>query len=96
MPSFDQCVLSGTWLYDGTVECGVEVWRRNWRPGTGDYEDPPEIRDDLEGEWYEVVFSPTGGGRMGQARGGYHPTLEVAREHVRTLTDGTFRWELGK
>ena len=94
MSSSDQRVLAETWFYDGRVECGVEIWRRGLRPGTGDHEDPPEFRDDQPGEWYEVQFAPAGGGRMGQAGSGYHSTLEAAREHVRTLTNGTVHWEL--
>ena len=94
MTSSDQRVLAGMWFYDGRVECGVEIWRRCLRPGTGDHEDPPEFRDDQPGEWYEVQFAPAGGGRMGQAGGGYHSTLEAAREHVWRLTNGTVRWGL--
>lgn len=93
MTDSDQRVLVGTWLYDGRVECRVEVWRRSLRPGTGDHEDSPEFRDDQTGEWYEIQFAPAGEGRMGQTGGGYHSTLDGAREYVRTLTNGTIQWE---
>ncbi len=82
----------GIWLYDGHVECRVEIWRRDERPGTGDYEDPPELADDQPGEWYEVQYEPAGGGRMGQAGGGYYPTLAAAVDAVLAATHGTVRW----
>jgi len=84
---------AGTWLYDAMVECRVEVWRRSWKPGTGDYEDPPELADDQVGEWYEIQYEPAGGGRMGQAGGGYYATLDEALEEVRVATHGTIRWD---
>src|SRR5258706_9746745 len=65
----------GIWLYDGHIECRVEIWQRDERPGTGDYEDPPELADDQPGECYEVLYEPAGGGRMGQAGGGDFLTL---------------------
>ncbi len=88
----DQRMRTGTWLYDGIAESRVEIWRRSRKPGSGDYEDPPEAADDQVGEWYEVQFEPAGGGRIGQAGGGYYPTLEEALERVRLLTHGTIRW----
>src|SRR5258705_11997414 len=65
----------GIWLYDGHIECRVEIWQRDERPGTGDYEDPPELADDQPGECYEVLYEPAGGGRMGQGGGGHFSTL---------------------
>src|SRR5258708_419736 len=68
----------GIWLYDGHIECRVEIWQRDERPGTGDYEDPPELADDQPGECYEVLYEPAGGGRMGQAGGGDFPKPTAA------------------
>src|SRR5258706_51305 len=76
----------GIWLYDGHIECRVEIWQRDERPGTGDYEDPPELADDQPGECYEVLYEPAGGGRMGQAGGGYYPTLTAAVDAVHAAT----------
>ncbi len=92
MTDSDRCVLTGTWTYEGSVECRVEIWRTNLRPGSKDPDDPPEFRDDQPGEWYEVLFEPAGGGRIGQAGGGWHETLELACTHVRLVTHGTVVW----
>jgi hypothetical protein len=89
----ESCVQSGTWYYDGTIPLRVEIWRRNVRPGTGDYEGTPEIENDLVGEWYEVQYSPAGGGRMGQAGGGFYAALQEAMETVRAKTNGTIHWD---
>jgi|ERR1044071_980774 hypothetical protein len=78
-------VRAGTWLYDGTVRCGVEIWRRSLRPGTGDYEDPPDVQDDQEGEWYEILYEPAGGG--------FYDSLKAALEAVHEATHGTIRWD---
>lgn len=39
-------VKRGTFLYDGTVTCDVRIVRTEMRYGSGDHDDPPEIRDD--------------------------------------------------
>jgi hypothetical protein len=92
MNGHEHCVRRGTWLYDNSVRSRVEVWRRTRRPGTGDHEDPAELANDQPGEWYEVLFAPAGGGTLGQAGGGYYPTLAEALERVRIVTNGTVRW----
>jgi hypothetical protein len=96
MPSEDQCVQRGTWLYDGTVKCQVEVWRRSLRPGTGDPEDEPTWRDDQVGEWYEVYYHAPPGGLINRpAGGGYYPDLTAALEAVRLATHNSVRWHDG-
>jgi hypothetical protein len=47
----------GEWLYDGMVPCEVVITREDIFPGSGDYEDPPEIANDRNIQcvqiWYE-------------------------------------------
>lgn len=43
-------VKSGTFLYDGTVTCNLRIVRSQVCPGSGDWEDPPELAEDKEGE----------------------------------------------
>ena len=93
MTSTDHCVQIGTWLYNGTVASRVEVWRRGVRPGTGDYEDDPEIRDDHVGKWYEVVYhSPGQSDAKPVAGGGFYRDLRSAIDSVTSATRNTVRW----
>ena len=52
-------VKQGTFLYADTVVCEIRIIKTNIRPGSGDYEDPPEIADDSAGEFYDVEFGST-------------------------------------
>lgn len=53
-------VQEGTWLYDGQVPTGVRIVSWPIRYGSGDWEDPPEIRDDYEIAGFDVQWaSPT-------------------------------------
>jgi len=88
--SSDLRVRSGIWLYDGTVRSRVEIWRRSMRPGTGDYEDEAEWRDDQPGEWYEVVYEAAGGGATGG--GAFYYNVESAMPGVAEQTHGTIQW----
>jgi hypothetical protein len=41
-------VKEGAFLHDGTVLRGVRIVLRQTRAGSGDFEDPPGIREDLD------------------------------------------------
>lgn len=43
-----QIVKEGTFLYDGTILCGVRIVLRQTRAGFGDLDDSPDIREDLD------------------------------------------------
>jgi hypothetical protein len=45
-----EVVLHGTWLYAGEILCDVQIIHTNFRPGSGDYKDPPEIEEDQYGD----------------------------------------------
>lgn len=49
-------ILEGTWIYDKSKECNLRIVKSHIIFGTGDYEDTPEIRDDLEVECYYVEY----------------------------------------
>jgi hypothetical protein len=88
----EECVRSGTWLYDDTVSCRVDIWRRSFRPGTGDPYEEAAWREDQPGEWYEIqYYSPIEPGRV-TTGGGYYPDLTAAVDAVRVATHGTVRW----
>jgi len=52
-------VQEGTYLYAGTVECDIRIVFSPIRYGTGDYEDPPEIANDIECSAYYVQYGST-------------------------------------
>jgi hypothetical protein len=71
-------VKSGTFLYDKTVICDLRIVRSQVRPGSGDWEDLPELADDKEGEFFYVQFgSTTERGRFNVSGGG-GATMEEA------------------
>lgn len=47
-------VKLGVFLYDGRIECDVRIVHSPIRYGSGDYEDPPEIENDLEQDIYYI------------------------------------------
>jgi hypothetical protein len=69
----------GYWTYDGLIRCRVEIQYADIRYGTTDYEDPPEIADDLPGQWFTVSFAlPTDPHNCPPPHGGCWRTLEEA------------------
>ena len=54
-----EVVRQGVFLYDGAVTCDVRIVKHNWRYGSGDYEDPPGVRDDVEGKFFYIQYGST-------------------------------------
>jgi hypothetical protein len=52
-------IKQGTFRYADTVVCDIRIIKTHIRYGTGDDEDPPEIANDIEGEFYDVEFGST-------------------------------------
>jgi hypothetical protein len=89
-------VRTGTWLYANQIPSDVRIVRTNERPGSGDYEDEPEFRDDRPGIWYRVDFAEAGAQKSFSdfgAGGGHFPDLESAMRGAFSLTNGTLRWD---
>ncbi len=59
LPTSENIVKVGTFLYDETVLCDLCIVFSPVRFGTGDYEDPPEVCDDVEIDTYYVWFGST-------------------------------------
>jgi hypothetical protein len=78
LSSADVVEMEGTFLYDGTVVCDLRIVRRPVRFGSGDYEDPPEIRDDLVQDTYYVEYGSTTERSVFNAGGGAHDSLRAA------------------
>ena len=78
LSSTDAVVMEGTYLYDGTVVCDLRIVRRPIRFGTGDCEDPPEIRDDLVQDTFYLEYGSTTQRGAFNAGGGAHSSLSAA------------------
>lgn len=50
-------VKEGTWLYESTVPAGVRIVSCSIRYGSGDWEDPPDIREDLAAPGFDVQWA---------------------------------------
>ena len=85
-------IKEGTALYSGTAPYSVKITKSQVWYGSGDYEDPPEIREDREVECYYVWYeSPAEGGTF-KSRSGAFATLSEAMAEVDRVTSGTVRW----
>lgn len=71
-------VKQGVFLYDNLVECDIRIVFSPIRYGSGDYEDPEEIRNDVETPTFYIELSSTTQRGVFNAGGGCHPTLEQA------------------
>ena len=84
-------VRVGTWLYAGAVPTAVRITRSDVLNGTGDHEDPPELREDTDVECYYILFeSPPSSGKY-PAGGGAELTLEAAMNRAEKLV-GRIDW----
>jgi hypothetical protein len=52
-------VQEGTYLYAGAVECEIRIVFSPIRYGTGDYEDQPDVANDIECSAYYVQYGST-------------------------------------
>lgn len=78
VPSIQNIVKTGTFLYDGSAVCDVCIVQSPVRFGTGDNEDSPDVRDDAGIDTYYVFFgSPTERGRYNAGGGGYSSLAEA-------------------
>lgn len=86
-------VAKGEWKYGGTTPCLIVVQREDTWPGTGDFEDPPEIAEDRRmpcfSVWYE---NPSCKGTF-NAGGGYFLSLEDAIEETTKKVQGPVMWD---
>ena len=93
MKDTKETVKQGTFLYDGLVITDIQIVKTNIRYGTGDYEDEPEYRDDVEGEFYKIEFGSTT--ERGKFVSGSlsHKSLEYAIAEAEKATNDTVTWE---
>ncbi len=77
----------GKWLYDGTVESVVHIVRRNIAYGSGDFLDPVEVREDLEGIFYYLkYFTPAEPEKLGSEVGSFDSIEQAKLAAEKTCT----------
>jgi hypothetical protein len=92
MDETERVVKAGTWLYNGEVLCDVRIVFTRFRWGSGDYEDPPEYRDDQMRDTYHIMYGSTmERGKFGPVGYGRCDTLEEAVREVEATVSGV-RW----
>jgi len=79
-PITETLILSGTWLYAEEVEKEVHVIKSNFKPGSGDYEDPLEIQNDQYGEFYDVRIGEYSSDRV--PYGGFFTSVAEAMRYA--------------
>ncbi len=93
MDETKEIVKKGTFLYDGSVITDIQIIKTNIRYGSGDYEDEPEFRDDVEGVFYNIEFGSTT--ERGKFVSGSlsHTSLEAAISEAEKATNFTVTWD---
>lgn len=94
-PSSENVVARGTFLYDDTVECDICIVYSSTRYGRGDYQDPPEIADDIEVDTYYLWFGSTTERNRFNAGGGGYSSLQEAKKNAeeRPGFGATVQWK---
>lgn len=80
----------GTWLYDGVAPFEVRIVQGDMIYGSGDYEDPPEVREDQDVKCFYVVFDDVGD--QTPAVYGVYPTLDEALAGAENAASRTISW----
>ena len=87
-------VKEGTFLYDGKIQCDVRIIHSPVRYGSGDYEDPPDIQNDVDQDTYYIQYGSTTERGVFNAGGGAYGSLADAIAGVEGAPGigGTVRW----
>jgi hypothetical protein len=88
-------VRRGWWVYDGTVRLEIRIVRRSVLPGSGDYEDPPEVAEDREMECFEVLAETTTRDSPRFAGMGVFETMEEAVSSAERVIARGIEWRAG-
>ena len=86
----DNIIRRGICLYSGIKEYEVKIQKEYILHGTGDHEDPPEVRDDRDVECYYVYYEDLIRKGSFNVGGGGFLSLDEAVYSVET--SGDVRW----
>ncbi|KTF12127.1 hypothetical protein ATS74_08100 [Pseudoalteromonas sp. H103] len=79
----EELIVSGKWLYDEAVDMEAHIIKTNFKPGSGDHEDEPVVREDRFGEFYGLhigAYSNTS-----TFQGGAYSSIEEAQKYASTV-----------
>lgn len=85
-------VRRGEWLYDNRVRCEIRIVEQPVWYGSGDEEDPPEVREDHDMPCFGVLYESTTGANPRFAGGGQYATFQEAVAAVERLQLSGLRW----
>lgn len=88
-----EIIKKGTFLYDGSVLTDIQIIKTNIRYGSGDYEDEPEYRDDIEGIFYNIEFGSTIERGKFVSGSFSHESLNEALLEAERATNHTVNWD---
>lgn len=94
MSSYGSVVKLGTFLYAGAVECDVRIVFSPVRFGSGDFEDPVEVREDIAAPTFYVEYGSTTERGIFNTGGGGYPSLAAAEAAAQTAlgSGASVRW----
>lgn len=78
-------------MYAGSTECGVEIVQTDFLLGTGDHEDPAELRENIPGTFFDVRYQSAGGECPYSSAVVGFKSLDEATRHVEAAVH-TVRW----
>lgn len=93
MPLGDEIIRSGVGLYDGTVRTEVRIVRQQITYGSGDHEDPSEVREDRAVPCFTIQWGSPGERGMFPAASGQYATLNEAVREAEALMP-TIKWTI--
>ena len=82
-----EIIKTGKVTYDNSTFYLVRIVKTNFKPGSGDHEDPPEIANDEYGIFFEVQYAPPNE-NVFRAGGGYFDTVEGAVSEANSKSGG--------
>jgi hypothetical protein len=78
----ERVVRTGYFMYDGTVRCPIRIVATDSAPGTGDYEDEPEVADDRQGAFFRIDVTGAGSPHHPASSVEGFETVEAAMAHL--------------
>jgi hypothetical protein len=91
MDHFGRVVREGRWRYAETVEVPVRIRESDTRYGSGDHDDPPEVREDRGERCYYVDWDAAGTNRSSSITGPFE-TVDEAAAFAAQQSRGTLTW----
>lgn len=79
----EELILSGTWLYGGSEIREVHIIKTIFKPGSGDHEDEPEVRNDQYGTFYGIHVGAYSGKNI--FMDGEYASVKEAKEYAATV-----------